>query len=295
MPADQAPPDLAGAVGAVPRRFRPRAALVLGSRVGRLGLDAAGEVLRVQIFDRAMTLAAQAFTSILPLLIMMAAVLGRHDRRLLVDALGLPDSSRRLLTTALGGSHSSAFGFVGCLFVVISATSLTRALTRAYAVCWSVRARTTGLAGAGRQIVTVLAITAFVVVARLFGRLAGELPAPRLGYAVLTGVVEAAVAVATPRILLGPAVGRARLLTAGGLFGVMMIGVRAAGSVYLPRALQASADRYGSIGLAFTFLGWLYVIAFCLLLSAVFARVLGDAVTADRSPPAGASPTAAGR
>jgi membrane protein len=44
--------------------------------------------------------------------------------------------------------------------------------------------------------------------------------------------------------------------------------------VYLPRALRSSADRYGTIGVAFTYIGWLYVVAFCLLLAVVFGYVL---------------------
>jgi membrane protein len=49
---------------AVPRRLRPRAALMLRNRLGAALLNTVGELGRVQIFDRAMTLAAQAFTSI---------------------------------------------------------------------------------------------------------------------------------------------------------------------------------------------------------------------------------------
>jgi uncharacterized BrkB/YihY/UPF0761 family membrane protein len=44
--------------------------------------------------------------------------------------------------------------------------------------------------------------------------------------------------------------------------------------VWLPRALEVSADRYGSIGVAFTYLAWLYVVSFCVLLTAVFGEVI---------------------
>ena len=61
---------------AVPRRLRPLAEAVLAHRLGGLLLRVAGELVRVQIFDRAMTLAAQAFTSIFPILIMLGALSG---------------------------------------------------------------------------------------------------------------------------------------------------------------------------------------------------------------------------
>jgi len=54
-----------------------------------------------------------------------------------------------------------------------------------------------------------------------------------------------------------------------------MLAVRPVGSIYLPLALQSSAERYGTIGVAFTYIGWLYVVAFCLLLAATAGHVVG--------------------
>jgi len=48
-------------------------------------------------------------------------------------------------------------------------------------------------------------------------------------------------------------------------------------------APKLHVDTYGTIGLAFTYLGWLYVVSCCLLLSTVLGRVFGDAL--DRRPP----------
>jgi uncharacterized BrkB/YihY/UPF0761 family membrane protein len=65
----------------------------------------------------------------------------------------------------------------------------------------------------------------------------------------------------------------------GGLaFGLMMLAVRPVGARYLPWALRTSEDRYGTIGVAFTYIGWLYILAFCLLLAAM----LGQAIAQER-------------
>jgi membrane protein len=40
--------------------------------------------------------------------------------------------------------------------------------------------------------------------------------------------------------------------------------------------LQSSADRYGTIGVAFTYIGWLYVLAFCLLMTAILGQVVAQ-------------------
>ena len=56
-----------------------------------------------------------------------------------------------------------------------------------------------------------------------------------------------------------------------------MLAVRPATQVWLPHALEVSANRYGSIGVAFTYLTWLYILSFCFLTTAV----LGQAIASD--------------
>ncbi|WP_436533076.1 YhjD/YihY/BrkB family envelope integrity protein [Actinoplanes sp. HUAS TT8] len=272
-------PEPVGPLDRLPRWLRPRAALVLGSGLGRWLLHGAGELVRVQIFDRAMTLAAQSFTSIFPLLIMLAALLGPAYRARLAELLRLPDTSERLLQEALAGSRSSAFGLVGCLIVILSATGLSRALVRCYRVVWTVEQRPAGAAATGRQVATVVALVAFLLAARALAWLASLLPAPRVSGVLVALFADVALAVLLPWLLLGAGAPRGPLVAGGLAFGLMMVAVRGAGAIYLPRALQSSTDRYGTIGLAFTYIGWLYVLSFCLLLSAV----IGAMVTGDRA------------
>ncbi|BCY11371.1 YhjD/YihY/BrkB family envelope integrity protein [Actinoplanes sp. L3-i22] len=271
-------PEPAGPLDRIPLWLRPRAALILGSRLGRVLLHGAGELVRVQIFDRSMTLAAQSFTSIFPLLIMLAALLGPAYRERLTRLLQLPDTSEQLVQTALSGSRSNAFGVVGCLIVILSATGLSRALVRSYRAVWTVERGPAGAAATGRQIGTVLALVGFLLFARLLGWVASLLPLPNVTGVVVKLVADVALAVLLPWLLLGAGAPRGPLLAGGVAFGLMMVAVRAGGAIYLPRALQSSTDRYGTIGLAFSYLGWLYVLSFCLLLSAV----IGGMVTGGR-------------
>ena len=53
-----------------------------------------------------------------------------------------------------------------------------------------------------------------------------------------------------------------------------MLLVRPVSDVWFPRTLKASADHYGSIGVAFTYLAWLYVVAFFFLATAVVGQVI---------------------
>ena len=85
-----------------------------------------------------------------------------------------------------------------------------------------------------------------------------------------------AIALFVPWILLKGAI-RVRLLLPGALlFAVVMMIARPAYSLYLPRALDSSAEKYGSIGVAFTYLAWLYVISFIFLASSAFGQVIAS-------------------
>jgi membrane protein len=66
------------------------------------------------------------------------------------------------------------------------------------------------------------------------------------------------------------------LLPGAFLFATLMATVRPATALWLPRALEASADRYGSIGVAFTYLTWLYVASFCFMATAVLGQVIAS-------------------
>ena len=277
--AAEATPDewderIARALGVVPPRLRLPLAWVTRRVPVRLVAETMAGVMRVQIFDRAMTLAAQAFTSIFPVLILLGSLLGNGQSHELADAAALPEASRQVLDDALGHMGFSAFGVMGGLLVLVSSTGLARALARAYALVWGVRKAPSGPRASWRWLVAVLILAGFMVGARLMGWVMHPLPMPGLSVAALLLVTDIGIAVLLPRLLLGGAV-PARLLVAGGvIFGLVMVVVRLAGSVYLPRALATSANRYGTIGVAFTYIGWLYVVAFCVLLSAVLGRVL---------------------
>src|SRR5205085_423252 len=98
-------------------------------------------------FDRAMALAAQAFTALVPLVIVVATAFeGGHDESLgdaIVDRFGLTghaaDSVRSALPTSAGfGDSVSLFS---ALLLIFSALSFTRAMQRMYERAWDLEAR----------------------------------------------------------------------------------------------------------------------------------------------------------
>ncbi|GAB1642212.1 YhjD/YihY/BrkB family envelope integrity protein [Krasilnikovia sp. MM14-A1259] len=261
---------------AVPRRLRPPLAWLARQWVGRMVARTTAGLVRVQIFDRSMTLAAQAFTSIIPVLILMGALVGPGESSRLVDLAGLPAAAGSLFVDAIRQGGLGAFGVVGSLLVLVSSTGLARALGRAYCAVWEVRQAPSGPRATWRWFATVLTLAVFMVGSRLMGWVTHQLPMPRLSNSLLLFAADCGVAVLVPSLVLGSAV-RTRLLATGALiFGLAMLVLRPAGEVFLPRALHTSADRYGTIGVAFTYIGWLYVVAFCLLLTAILGQVVAE-------------------
>jgi membrane protein len=265
---------LAEVLERMPLRVQRVVARMLDRWPGRVALASAASCIRIEVFDRSMTIAAQFFTSVFPILILVASILGAADSGAIAEAVDMPQESRELLDQALEQSASSTFGLVGALIVLASATSLSRALTRAFAAIWLLPRPRSTLRSAWRWLAVVVSLALSLVVVRALGKFAADVPPGGVWQRVVALACDVAIMLLVPWLLLSGAVALRRLLPGALLFAAVMLVVRPASAVWLPRALDVSADRYGSIGVAFTYLAWLYVVAFCVLVSAVLGQVL---------------------
>ena len=144
-------------------------------------------LVRIEVFDRSMTIAAQFFSSILPILILLAAWEANSDR--LADAIDLPEESRSVIEGAIQGGDA-AFGIVGTLFVLASATSLSRALTRAFATIWFLPRPRSSLRSAWRWLAVILVLALSLVVARTASQSLELLPPRELWPRVLSASLD---------------------------------------------------------------------------------------------------------
>lgn len=250
---------------------------VLARWVGRIVLRTVAGCVRVEVFDRAMTVAAQFFTSMLPLLIVTATVVERDDDGTVSDLVGATGPASDLIDQAVHPSNEAAFSVVGVLLVLVSATSLSRALTRGFAVVWEVSRPQVGLRSAWRWLAVVVAFALAVVVVQNLSQHARVLPPANVWPAALSFGTDLVVATFVPWILLLDRVAVRLLLPGATVFALVMAVLRPAADVWLPMALELSSDRYGPIGVAFTYLAWLYVVAFAF----IAASVLGQVVATD--------------
>jgi membrane protein len=260
----------------LPPRLRSTVDWLLSQWPGRIVVRVAAATRRIELFDRSMTIAAQFFTSIFPILIALALWVGNTGD--LAEALGVPEQTQSLLDEALAPSSThAAFGIIGILLVLASATSLSRALTRAFAAIWELPRPTITLTSAWRWVAVVVALVLALLAAHGLTRLVSDLPPATMWQLLASITCDVVLGVFVPWILLAGRVRPRHLLPGAAFFGLAMTLVRPASQAWLPHALDLSAARYGSIGVAFTYLASLYVISFCFLA----AGVLGQVVTTD--------------
>src|SRR4051794_36320969 len=104
------------------------------------------ELLRVEVIDRAMVVAAQALLALIPLLIVMGAFLPDGVTSAGLERFGDITGLSHASADAVAGEVSRAIdqrvrtqtGLVGLLVVVLSASSFARAVMRAYERVWEV-------------------------------------------------------------------------------------------------------------------------------------------------------------
>jgi len=272
-------PAVATDLGRLPPWARRIVEWLMARWAGRFVWRTAAECARIELFDRSMAIAAQLFTSVFPILIVLGNWLNL-DARAVASALAIPDETRSVLEAAIGNeAHAATFGVAGTLIVVISATSLSRALNRAYAAIWHLPRPRTRLKFAWRWAAAVAAVAISLVVVRWMVDAAGHLPRQEVWQLAVAAAVDVGVGLFLPWVLLAGVI-RVRLLVPGAVtYAVLMAPVRAATHLWFPRALDASASQYGAIGVAFTYIAFLYVAAWCFLA----ANVIGTVLVTDQS------------
>ncbi len=260
----------------IPTRWRGLVERLLARWIGRTLIRTTDAFIRLEVFDRSMTIAAQVFTSVLPILILTATWAYGGDPDAVSDLVGVPEKARPIVDQAVQGASTAAFGIAGALFVLASATSLSRALARAFSAIWRLQRPRSGLGAVWRWVAVVLVLSMTVIFGNTLSNRTGVLPPREFWPVAASFATDLLVATFVPWLLLTGRV-RARVLLPGSLvFSLVMLAVRPATAVWMPRALEESAARYGSIGIAFTYLAYLYVASFIFLSAALVGQVLAS-------------------
>jgi len=224
-----------------------------------------------------MTLAAHVFTSILPILIVAGALRSRLDPRsgpIFAEHLGLDEATADILEKSLpgGAQELRATGVIGVVLLLIAATSFARALERGLRSIW--RTPPTSIRFAWRWPATVVAVVlgiAFIVAARIFIRGPGATPVLEF---IAETVIWGALWWTASWIVTNRRISLRELLPGSILAGLGFAVAGLYGRVFLPPLLADSANRFGVLGMAFTYIGWLLVLACILLVAATVGRII---------------------
>jgi membrane protein len=258
------------------RRIEPALHMAQSGLLGRT----LGRLIEVRFLDRTVILAAQAFSAVLPLVIVVSTISprpgGDSPGAYLARRLGLAadDVSSLQVAVAPPPSARASIGVLGVVLALLTATSFARALQRSYELAW--RLPRAGLRAAWRTLALVVGLALYAELLFLFGRLVRGVPAGTLLEDLVTFAAAWALWTGSGWILLGGRV-RLRLLAAGGLLTAVGFGVlRRLSALYLPTLVASNQQQFGLLGVAFTLFSWLSASAFVVVVATVVGAVLAE-------------------
>jgi membrane protein len=249
--------------------------------------------------DRALVIGGQAFTTIIPLMILLAASASRKSPTALADRLarrfhvsGASAESIRVLFERPPGS-TGAFTLAGFVVLLFSLLSLTRSMQRAYEAAW--RLPPVGVRGTLNGVTAIGLLLSSAIVLSLLASLLHRAPAGSVIAFVLHVLTSTAVWLVLQSLLLSRRVPLRRLLPGSLIAGGGSAFLSLYSALWMPRLIESNAARYGIIGITFAMLTWLIVIGFGIVVVAVVSAELGDAASTDpATAPQKATETAAG-
>ena len=268
--------DQSGRMTGLRRRIEPAVRAAQGGLPGRI----LGRLVEVQFLDRTVILAAQAFSAVLPLIMVVSTISPRPGGDslavVLVRRLGLTPGEVSSLQSAVAPPPSAraSIGVLGVVLALLTATSFARALQRSYQLAW--RLPPVGLRAAWRPLALVVGFALYIELLFLFGRLVRGVPAGSLLEDLATFAGAWALWTGAGWILLAGRV-RPRQLAVGGLLTAVGFAVlRRLSALYLPSLVATNQQQFGLLGVAFTLFSWLSACSFIIVVATVVGAVLAE-------------------
>ncbi|MET9200364.1 hypothetical protein [Gordonia sp. NPDC003585] len=234
------------------------------------------DIIRGNITDRAMTLAAQAFTGILPIVILMTTLPGSSYLDEALKSLGMHSEHVDFVSSS-NDATVGTFGFIGALMCIAGATSLARALGRMYVSIWQVTKLP--LSGWWRWVVVIFSIP----VAVIFQGFATDLKTNTIFNIHIddSGVLGIILVIAVtfiiwtitwtliPRLLVSTQVPMRLLIVNGAVTGALVTAYLVGSRIALPRIVENTTQHYGTLGVVFIAISWLFFFGCILVVTAL--------------------------
>ncbi len=229
--------------------------------------------LELQGIDRAMAIAAQAFTALIPLLLLTSAIApakgGNAAAEALIRRFHLTGESAQVVQDVFARSGNGSIGVLSVLLLLFSGVSFARRVQRMYLQAWRLPPRP-GIRGslnaAFGLAALLLEILLLSTVAALFRAVLGGVltwPTTVLGSLILWTSI--------PWLLLDRRIHWRRLLPAGALAAFCTACYGIATTVYMPSLIESYSRRYGLFGVTIALIGWLLATALIVVAANVVA------------------------
>jgi len=238
-----------------------------GSFVGRC----VRRFLMMSGIDRCIVLSSQAFTALIPLLILIStlAPVGRENvvAQTIITRFGLAGDSAAAVEQlfSIPAAASSSFSVFSAFLLVFSGVSFTRRMQTMYRAAWG--QEKAGVRSGLFAALGLFALVAEVMVAFAIRALVRQFPFDWLLMLPLSASTGLVLWTSIPYLLLNRQVHWRRLLVAGGIAatGTTMYGL--ATTVYMPTLIERYTNEFGLFGITIAIIGWLLAVCGVLVVS----------------------------
>jgi membrane protein len=237
-------------------------------------------MLEIEFVDRSVALAAKAFVSFFPLVIVVAAFVPARIRMSIITALaarlGLRGDAFSLVQSSFASSDDirRATGLLGLVLTIFFATSFTTALRRVYMRAWR-RPPHSGVDNYWRGVTWLFAMLLSLAVLGGLRGAAGE-GAGVVAWAVVALAVYVGLWWFTAWWLLLGDVRMRVLAPTGVITGIAMAGYGLSASVWMPQVVASNETQFGFFGVALALVTWFSGAAICVLVGACAGPVLAE-------------------
>ena len=229
----------------------------------------------LQGIDRSLVLASQAFTALIPLLLLVSTIAPADQRDVVAEGVNgrfrlTGDAAAAVDQLFAHPDDSSSIGLLSTFLLLFSGISLTRRMQRMYQQAWRLEAPP----GVGHALHAALGLTALLLglsLLYLARELVGSLPWGDVLVLVVSAGTSFVVFTTVPWLVLDRRVAWRRLVPTGLLTAAGTSAYGIASTVYMPRLMETYSQRYGLFGVTLALVGWLLAVAVILVASAVVA------------------------
>lgn len=234
---------------------------------------------RLEGVDRALALAAQAFSALFPVLILIGSLepsgRGKDVGEALIERFGLTGEGADAVKHAFAAPESvkGSVTVISILFVIFSALAFARALQRLYEKAWKLEAR--GIKATGWGLGWLVIFSLYWTILSAVGD--GDRTVVGLILAFLLWLI-------TPYVLLARRVRWQSLVPQAVLTAIGIVAVGIWSTFYMGRAISTSAEQFGVVGVSFALLTWLVALAFAIVIAAAIGTAIHERLRAEDQP-----------